>query len=98
MLLRQFLGFDFRLSEFICHVPPFREESRESHNALHAGTATRGLQRSAADAGSPINGLLYLSGTVGGSKDRPTGELAVRLYDGAIGALLLNHSKLSQRR
>ena len=37
------------------------------------------------DADSPINGLLYVSGNLSGSKDHPTGEVAVRLYDAAVG-------------
>lgn len=49
----------------------------------------RGLMRGPAaptdERTSPIEGLLYLSGNVAGSARRPTGEVALRLYDGAIG-------------
>ncbi|KAK9840821.1 hypothetical protein WJX81_007219 [Elliptochloris bilobata] len=34
---------------------------------------------------SPVNGLLYVRGTVGGSAEVPEGELVVRLYEGAVG-------------
>lgn len=52
-----------------------------------AGRAGNGLGISpgAAASDSPINGTLYLSARLGGSKDAPTGEVAVRLYDAAIG-------------
>lgn len=51
-------------------------------NAL--GRATKGLQEGG-DADSPINGLLYVSGNITGSSVQPTGEVAVRLYDAAVG-------------
>ncbi|KAK9804274.1 hypothetical protein WJX72_004315 [[Myrmecia] bisecta] len=35
--------------------------------------------------GSPVNGLLYIRGTLGGSAQAPQGEVVVRLYEGAIG-------------
>jgi hypothetical protein len=49
------------------------------------------------DADSPVNGLLYVSGALGGSWARPTGEVAVRLYDGAIGATRLAAATASAR-
>lgn len=48
------------------------------------GRATKGLQQGG-DADSPINGLLYVSGNITGSRAQPTGEVAVRLYDAAVG-------------
>ena len=48
------------------------------------GRATKGLQEGG-DADSPINGLLYVSGNITGSSAQPTGEVAVRLYDAAVG-------------
>ena len=48
------------------------------------GKATKGLQEGT-NADSPINGLLYVSGNIAGSRVQPTGEVAVRLYDAAVG-------------
>lgn len=63
--------------------------------------ASQDLQKGATavgdDADSPINGLLYVSGTLGGSKDTPTGEVAVRVYDAAIGATRLAQAQASAR-
>lgn len=53
------------------------------------GRASKGLGlpvAGLADADSPINGLLYISGNIAGSRAQPTGEVAVRLYDAAVGA------------
>lgn len=52
-------------------------------NAL--GRATKGLQQGGQGTDSPINGLLYVSGNITGSRAQPTGEVAVRLYDAAVG-------------
>lgn len=60
------------------------------------GTATKGLQQGA-DADSPINGMLYVSGNVGGSRDQPAGEVAVRLYDAAVGPTRLAQAQASAR-
>ena len=52
------------------------------------GRATKGLGLPGSglgDADSPIIGLLYVSGNITGSKAQPTGEVAVRLYDAAVG-------------
>jgi hypothetical protein len=73
--------------------------------ASAVGRATQGMAPGAAaaaaaagaDAGSPINGLLYVSGTVGGSKAAPTGEVAVRLYDAAVGPTRLAQAQASAR-
>lgn len=54
-------------------------------NAL--GRATKGLQQGGQGTDSPINGLLYVSGNITGSRAQPTGEVAVRLYDAAVGEL-----------
>lgn len=54
------------------------------------GRASKGLGLPGAalgDSDSPINGLLYVSGNITGSRAHPTGEVAVRLYDAAVGAL-----------
>ncbi|CAL8466123.1 g5659 [Coccomyxa elongata] len=40
-------------------------------------------------ANSPVNGLLYVRGTIGGSAAVPEGDVVVRLYDGAIGPTYL---------
>lgn len=40
-------------------------------------------------ANSPVNGLLYVRGTLGGCAEEPQGEVSVRLYDGAIGTTRL---------
>lgn len=53
------------------------------------GRATKGLGGGGMGLGaadSPINGLLYVSGNIAGSSAQPTGEVAVRLYDAAVGA------------
>ena len=58
-------------------------------NAL--GRATKGLQQGGQGTDSPINGLLYVSGNITGSKAQPTGEVAVRLYDAAVGECSGSH-------
>jgi hypothetical protein len=66
-------------------------------NAL--GQASQGLQQASTgpDSDSPINGMLYLSGTLGGSKDAPSGEIAVRLFDAAVGPTRLAQAQASAR-
>jgi len=66
-------------------------------NAL--GHASKGLQQASVgpDSDSPINGMLYLSGTLGGSKDAPSGEIAVRLFDAAVGPTRLAQAQASAR-
>jgi hypothetical protein len=71
-------------------------------NAL--GQASKGLtpdssssSSSTGGEGSPINGLLYMSGTLGGSMEQPTGEVAVRLYDAAIGTTRLSRAEALAR-
>lgn len=71
-------------------------------NAL--GQASKGLtpdssssSSSSTGGGSPINGLLYMSGTLGGSMEQPTGEVAVRLYDAAIGTTRLSRAEALAR-
>lgn len=53
-------------------------------NAL-GRAATKGLRGEGGSTDSPINGLLYISGNITGSRVQPTGEVAVRLYDAAVG-------------
>lgn len=53
-------------------------------NAL-GRVATKGLRGEGGDADSPINGLLYVNGKLTGSVAQPTGEVAVRLFDAAVG-------------
>ena len=36
-------------------------------------------------AASPVDGLLYLRGDLGGSAGAPTGEVSLRLFDGVLG-------------
>lgn len=64
-------------------------------NAL--GQASQGLQGHNTESDSPINGMLYISGTLGGSKTAPSGEVAVRLYDAAIGPTRLSQAQASAR-
>ncbi|KAL4547159.1 hypothetical protein Ndes2526B_g07937 [Nannochloris sp. 'desiccata'] len=66
-------------------------------NAL--GQASQGLQQASVgpDSDSPINGMLYLSGTLGGSKEAPSGEIAVRLFDAAVGPTRLAQAQASAR-
>jgi hypothetical protein len=66
-------------------------------NAL--GQASQGLQQASIgpESDSPINGMLYLSGTLGGSKDAPSGEIAVRLFDAAVGSTRLAQAQASAR-
>ena len=49
------------------------------------------------DADSPIAGMLYVSGTLGGSKANPTGEVAVRVYEAAIGPTRLAQAQAFAR-
>jgi hypothetical protein len=57
-------------------------------NAVGRASKGLGLPGGAlGDSDSPINGLLYVSGNIAGSRAQPTGEVAVRLYDAAVGAL-----------
>ena len=49
------------------------------------------------DADSPINGMLYISGALSGSKEAPQGEVAVRLFDAAVGATRLAQAQASAR-
>ena len=50
------------------------------------GKATRGLQDSAAaDADSPINGLLFIDGDIKGSRDQPTGKITISAFEAAVG-------------
>ena len=44
---------------------------------------------------SPINGQLFMSGTLNGSKDAPSGEINLRIYDGAIGSTRLSRAQAS---
>lgn len=39
---------------------------------------------------SPVSGLLYLRGTIGGTLAQPQGEVSLRLYDGALGPTRLS--------
>lgn len=57
------------------------------------GRANEGLEQH----DSPINGLLYVSGALGGSMQQPTGEVAVRLYDAAIGKTRLSQAQATAR-
>jgi len=58
---------------------------------------SQGLHGDLSDSNSPINGLLYVSGTLGGSTSSPTGELAVRVYDAAVGPTRLAQAQASAR-
>lgn len=44
-------------------------------------------------AGSPVNGLLYVRGSLGGSAESPEGVVNVQLYDGALGPTRLAVAK-----
>jgi hypothetical protein len=65
-------------------------------NALQSAGTARGFQNIQCTE-SPINGLLYVSGTLGGSQHSPTGEIAVRLYDAAVGPTRLSQAQASAR-
>ena len=43
--------------------------------------------------GSPVKGLLYVRGSVGGSVGSPEGVLSIRLYDGAVGPTRLSNAE-----
>lgn len=64
-------------------------------NALNQ--ASVGLQVPERGTDSPINGLLYVSGTLGGSVTAPTGEVAVRVYEAAVGSTRLAQAQASAR-
>lgn len=64
-------------------------------NAL--GGIGQNLPGASSDSDSPINGLLYVSGTLGGSAEAPTGEVAVRVYDAAVGQTRLAQAQASAR-
>lgn len=44
---------------------------------------------------SPISGLLYLRGSIGGTPERPQGDVSLRLYDGALGSTRLASAQAS---
>ena len=44
---------------------------------------------------SPVDGLLYVQASIGGSAAAPTGDVLVRLYDGALGATRLATAEAS---
>lgn len=44
---------------------------------------------------SPVSGLLYLRGNIGGTPDKPQGDLSLRLYEGALGPTRLASAQAS---
>jgi hypothetical protein len=59
--------------------------------------ASEDLAKAGPDADSPIAGMLYVSGNLGGSQAKPTGEVAVRVYDAAVGTTRLAQAQASAR-
>ena len=64
-----------------------------------ANTVSRVTDNIEDDAGaeSPIAGMLYVSGSVGGSKEKPNGELMIKVYDASIGSTKLSQAQASAR-
>lgn len=49
------------------------------------------------DGTSPINGLLFMSGTLTGSKNSPSGDIMMRVYDAAVGPTRLAKAQASAK-
>lgn len=49
------------------------------------------------ETNSPISGQLFMSGSLGGRKDSPSGDVTVRVYDAVIGPTRLSNAQASAR-
>lgn len=62
-----------------------------------AGTINRMSGPDQADDTSPISGQLFMSGSLRGSKDSPSGDVTVRVYDAVVGPTRLSNAQASAK-
>ena len=62
-----------------------------------AGTINRMSGPDHSDDTSPINGQLFMSGSLRGSKDSPSGDVTVRVYDAVVGPTRLSNAQASAK-
>ena len=62
-----------------------------------AGTINRMSGPEQTDETSPISGQLFMSGSLRGSKDSPSGDVTVRVYDAVVGPTRLSNAQASAK-
>jgi hypothetical protein len=62
-----------------------------------ASTVNRMSGADQSETTSPISGQLFMSGSLGGSKNSPTGDVTVRIYDAVVGPTRLSNAQARQK-